>query len=201
MLYASRPLYVGSVDGLPITIMFTGWGSPVAAWIAEEMIACGADTLLALGACGSLQTYVGIGDIIIPSKALIDEGTSRHCLPGITSSKADGQMVRSLRQACEDIGARYHVRTIWTTDAPYRETVARVRRLRGQGVLGVDCETSSLFTIAAFRGVRAGSLLVVSDSLARLRWEPELRSPEYRKALDRAVPIALNAIRRLTGAN
>ena len=43
--------------------------------------------------------------------------------------------------------------TSWTIDAPYRETVAEIRRYRQEGVATVDMEASALFAVAAYRGV------------------------------------------------
>jgi nucleoside phosphorylase len=53
-------------------------GAPYAVMILETLIARGARKILFFGWCGAISPDVRIGDIIIPTGAIIDEGTSRH---------------------------------------------------------------------------------------------------------------------------
>ncbi len=71
---------------------------------------------------------------------------------------------------------------VWTTDAPYRETVDKVKAFQSQGVLGVDMETSAFFTVSAFRGIEAAALLIVSDDLSEMTWRHGFREPRFLEA-------------------
>jgi len=46
----------------------------------------------------------------------------------------------------------------------------------------VEMELSALLTVARFRGVAAGAILVVSDELASLTWRPGFRDPLFTAA-------------------
>ena len=59
----------------------------------------------------------------------------------------------------------------WTTDAPYRETRARVARRVAEGCLAVDMEAAALFAIARFRNVRLALLLAAADDLSQEQWD------------------------------
>jgi purine-nucleoside phosphorylase len=76
-------------------------------------------------------------------------------------------------------GINIHEGFVWTTDAPYRETVGKVLFYQNRGVLAVDMETSALFGVARFRGIALSALLMVSDSLSRLKWKPGMKSEGF----------------------
>jgi purine-nucleoside phosphorylase len=65
-------------------------------------------------------------------------------------------------------GLPYLPGAVVSTDAPYRETPSWRDRFVDSGMDGVDMETSAVFALAEFRGLRAASLLIVSDELTDL---------------------------------
>ena len=90
-------------------------------------------------------------------------------------------------------GRRLHRGPVWTTDAPFRETPAKVSDYQRRGALAVEMECSALFTVAAFRAVSAAALLVVSDELSSLTWRPGFRDPRFTRGRE----AACDAIGRL----
>ncbi|MBW2470382.1 MAG: hypothetical protein JRE62_13865, partial [Deltaproteobacteria bacterium] len=76
-LFTSR-LYVSSRSIGGISLCGPLVGAPYAVMVIENLIAWGAETLFFLGWCGSISQQVKIGDIVMATSALIDEGTSRH---------------------------------------------------------------------------------------------------------------------------
>jgi purine-nucleoside phosphorylase len=65
----------------------------------------------------------------------------------------------------------YHTGTSWTTDAPYRETLAELKHYRDEGVLTVEMEAAAIFTIAKYLNIEAGAILTISDYLTEENWE------------------------------
>jgi len=53
-------------------------GAPQAVLTVEKLIALGVRRIVALGWCGSLQPAVRIGDVVLPTGAISEEGTSAH---------------------------------------------------------------------------------------------------------------------------
>jgi purine-nucleoside phosphorylase len=59
------------------------------------------------------------------------------------------------------------------------------------GLLAVEMEMSALFTIAAYRKVRVGGFMVVSDELATLKWKSGILDPAFWQASRRAARLAV----------
>ena len=68
-----------------------------------------------------------------------------------------------------------------------------MRHYQSQGVLGVDLELAALFAVGEYRQVAVAGLLVVSDELADLTWQPGFRSPAFRQGRRDAARVALGA--------
>jgi uridine phosphorylase len=49
-------------------------------------------------------------------------------------------------------GAPLHVGASWTTDAPFRETEAKVAKRRAEGLLTVEMEAAGLYAFASAQG-------------------------------------------------
>ncbi|MFH2098730.1 MAG: nucleoside phosphorylase, partial [Pseudomonadota bacterium] len=171
-------------------------GAPYAVMILETLIAWGAREVFYLGWCGSVSPDLRVGDVLVPNSGFIDEGTSPHYLMtddeasqarllendvGPLSHPSETVAMR-LAGALEQSGTGVTRGPVWTTDAPFRETPAKIGRFAGQGALAVDMETSALFTVARYRQVSMAAALLVSDELFTGRWNPGFRSPDFREA-------------------
>ncbi len=165
-------------------------GAPHAVMGLEKIIALGAKRIWALGWCGSLQSDLRIGDLIIPQHAVCEEGTSQHYPIQGQASSDEG--------LCAILGERLHLKskpfkkgTVWTTDAPYRETPSKVISYRERGVLAVDMEMSALMTVSVYRSACLAGLLVVSDELFDLKWRPGFKDPLFKEACSTATRVML----------
>ncbi len=152
-------------------------GAPQAVMGMEKLIALGARRIWALGWCGSLQPDLRVGDLIVPADAVSEEGTSKHYPIDGKKPATDKELNRLLFRALAREGRPFRKGTVWTTDAPYRETPLKVRAYREKGILGVEMEMSALMTLAVFRSVRLAALLVVSDELSDLGWHAGFKDP------------------------
>ncbi len=147
-------------------------GAPHAVMGLEKLIALGAERVLVLGWCGSLAPSLKIGDLVIPTHAVSEEGTSQHYpLPSKIPS-SDPWLNQILESAFKEKEAPFTKGAIWTTDAVYRETPEKVRACQQQNILAVEMEMSALMTVSSYRSVQLAALLVVSDELFELKWRP-----------------------------
>jgi uridine phosphorylase len=167
-------------------------GAPHAVMGMEKMIALGARRFFVLGWCGSIQPNVKIGDLVIPTEAHSEEGTSRHYPIGARTAGTTAALTSRLENGLASSGRPYRKGSVWTTDAPYRETPSKVKHYQGLGVLAVDMEMSALITLGVFRSVQVAGLLVASDELFDLRWRPGFKSPLFREACRSAARLLLN---------
>ena len=187
-----------AVEGQPLSLFGTPLGAPQAALILERVIAMGARTIVVLGCCGSLQPGITVGQLVVPTGALSEEGTSVHYpLPAGHVPGADTEITRLFLEAAQQHGLTATPGRVWTTDALFRETRGKIRRYAESGLLAVEMEISALFTVAAFRGVRVGGCLVVSDELGSLKWRPGFANPAFHDASRKAARLAIEVCRRL----
>jgi uridine phosphorylase len=166
----------------------------------EKLIAMGATRVWSLGWCGSLQPWLHVGSIVLPDSVLSEEGTSRH-YPVAEAPRPDDKLVSIVEQALDRVGLAYAKGPVWTTDAPYRETLDKVDGYQRRGFLGVEMEMSALMTVALYRGVSMAGLLVVSDELAGLTWKPGFSDPVLKQKSRRAAKALHQAVAQLLQGN
>ena len=174
--------YVANIDGKDVVFILPGWGAPSTITVMEEMIACSTNTFIALGLYGTIAEGLNIGEVVIVKDAIIDEGNSRHYIPGIKVSRSDTKLLELVENVCRNLRVKYHIVRIWSTDAPYRETIDKVLKFRSLGASCVDMETSAIYTVASYRGVKAVAIHIVSDDLSKLKWKPA-----FKKSIDETV--------------
>jgi len=182
-LYYSR-LYLS--DPSNVAVVGPMLGAPYAVMLLETLIAWGVRKVIFLGWCGAVGHQVKIGDILIPTGAIVDEGTSKHyshhkSKPDNPRPEPSGEILAKIDAACESLAVSFHHGRVWTTDAVYRETGEKIRYYQKRDVLAVDMETSALFSVAHFRKVALGGILVVSDELSTLQWKPGFNSASFKQ--------------------
>jgi uridine phosphorylase len=164
--------------------------------VLEKLIALGAQLVLAFGWCGSLTAAARIGELIVPTAAYGEEGTSGHYPSVEPEPGPDPELCQAVQKQLQAAGLPFQAGRVWTTDAIYRETRAKVLTYGSQGMLAVEMEMSALFTVARFRGVALAGLLVVSDELFTLTWRHGLRDDHFRRRRQQALRAALDALQR-----
>jgi uridine phosphorylase len=169
--YYDRRLAVGSFKGVDLAVLCSFIGASAASTMLEEMIASGARLVLEVGTCGGLVPAARVGDVIVADEAFSDEGTSAH-YSDRRRFPASERLTGGLTQVLRTSGMRFKTGGVWTTDAPYRETVSKLRAFRRRGAVCVNMETSALFAVAKFRQVEVGSLQIVSDLVGEKVWRP-----------------------------
>ena len=200
-VYAARPLHVGKVGRKSVAVIWAAPGAPLATVVTEDLIACGAEQFIGVGSLGAIQPFIGVGDQVVPTMAVREEGTSQHYLPPRVEAKADTKLVAVLSESCGELGVQCHAGPVWTTDAPYRETPSKIAHFRRKGILGVDMESSALFSIGIFHRMRVATILAASSNLV----VPEARlGPSYiegslksRNAVTTAVEVSVKAVGRV----
>jgi uridine phosphorylase len=146
-------------------------GAPYTVLVFENLIARGARHFIFFGWCGAVSRNIAIGDIIIPTAAVIDEGTSRHYAADVNRAAVPSvTLLEKIRTSFNKTTLPVHRGLVWTTDAIYRETKQKVSYFQQKKVLAVEMEVSALFTVGSFRRVDTAAILVVSDEISSLEW-------------------------------
>jgi uridine phosphorylase len=171
-----------------------GGGAPIVVELAEELVAMGVKRIVLLTWGGALQPGLQPGDIVVCDRAIRDDGASHHYLPPAKYIQAHPALVERLANAIKSRTARCSIGTTWTTDAPYRETLAEVRDYQEEGVQTVEMESAGLFAVGQVRGIETVSAVVIMDSLANLKWEVPDNLDRISKALETVYASAVDVL-------
>jgi len=211
-------IVTGELDGLRVTAASTGIGAPSTAILLEELVKLGAGTFIRVGNSGGLSPQVGLGDLVVTTGAVRDDGTSRSYVIPEYPAVADHTIVRALLRAAEAAEHRVHAGTTWSLDAFYARNAiqdegggmasmsvdgywpshleARIRDMQQARVLNCEMESGVLLTLAGLFGVRAGCICVVSD---RTPW-PGPAEIDLDRNMGVCIEVATRAMLECAGA-
>lgn len=162
--------YLAYINGKAIVVCSTGIGGPSTSIAVEELAQLGVDTFLRVGTTGAIQAHINLGDIIVTQAAVRLDGASLHFAPMEFPAVANFEATTAMVEASQEAGFNPHIGIAASSDTFYPgqeryDTVsARVtRRFKGSmqewqdlGVLNYEMESSTLFTMCASQGWRAG---------------------------------------------
>ena len=171
-------------------------GAPVAVIALEQMIASGVTNIIALGCAGSLQPELLIGDYLLATGALSEEGTSAHYILEGKKPVAREESLCFLRKILKSQNISFKEGVVWTTDAPYRELVWKVKKYQSEHIDAVEMETSALFNVAQFRNISLSVLLVISDELFTYQWKKGFRTPLFKEKFIQLVKSILEELQK-----
>lgn len=207
----------GELEGRRMSAVSTGIGAPSTAVIVEELIALGVSTLVRVGNSGGLAPDLSLGELVVSTGAVRDDGTSASYVTPSYPAVADHRVVGALLDAARAAGQPCRAGITWSVDAFYARNAVvtpdgalapmtgaaywtesharRIEDMRAAGVLNVEMEAGILLTLAGLHGVRAGCLCVVSD---RTPWTgPE--EIDLDRNMEAAIGVAHAAMLSLAG--
>ncbi|WP_435146198.1 nucleoside phosphorylase [Halobaculum sp. P14] len=183
----------GTYDDEPLSVTSTGIGSPSAAIAVEELARAGVETFIRVGSCGALQEGMEVGDLVISSGGVRQEGTSKEYVREDYPAVADQEVVSALVAAAERLGYDYHVGVTMSADSFYAGqgrpgldgfraagSEELVEALRDVDVKNIEMEASAIMTVANVYGLRAGAVCTVYANriTGEFRTEGESRAAE-----------------------
>ena len=172
---------IAATNGRVVLAGDFGIGAPVAAVVAETLIASGVTQILSIGTAGGIQTDLVPGQIISIHGAIRDDGTSHHYLPADVVVGPDPKLTARLETSLGDaLGGRG---SVWTTDAPFRESIEELRFHRDAGVLAVEMEAAALMAVCELRDAAFASSVCISDILSEQGWKALFSEAPVREAL------------------
>ncbi len=154
-----------AIEGEPeISFVEKTFAAPIAVAALETSIAMGCKKLFAFGTCGAVAEHLNVGDIVIPTEIIREEGTSYHYAASGINATPDKHLMECLLGHCSvQKVLPVHAGKTVSTDAVFRQTVTKELGWRANEILAIDMEMSALLTVARYHQIPAVSLLVVSD--------------------------------------
>jgi len=161
--------FTGFYKGVKISVTSTGIGCPSASIAAEELINVGAECLIRIGSTGALQPELEIGDLVISTGSMKNEGTSIFYVPNEFPAVPDFELTRTIIDTAaemkDQLGYNYRYGINATDDAFYGEEEAWIKKLSDLGIFNVEMESSAIYTVAHVRKKRAAMISAVSGNL------------------------------------
>lgn len=184
-------LWWGRLDDLPVAYC-TAYGAARAVEPLHVLAVCGTPRVVQIGSCGGVG--IPTGDIVVSSAATIGEGASRY-YGGTGVSYPDAQLVARAAASFGEVPV--HVGPTVSTDALLVQPPELVQEWAAGGHLGVDMETSAVFSAATAFGVEAVSMLFVWDELPGRSWTDAFNPAEgqaQRRANAATFEVALSLL-------
>ena len=159
--------FTGSYQGKRVSVQGTGMGVPsISIYVNELIREYGVKNLIRVGTCGAMQQNVRLRDVVLAQASCTDSSMNDHYFDGYDYAPiADFNLLKAAYEKATQKGLKPHVGNVFTSDIFYREDKSTVEKLMQHGVLAVEMETAALYTIAARYGVRALTIMTVSDHL------------------------------------
>ena len=159
--------YTGTYKGKRVSVQGHGMGMPSIGIYSYELYNFyGVETIIRTGSAGAYHPDLKLGDVMIAIGACTDSNyAAQYNLPGQFSPTADFALARAAVEKAEQMGIRYRVGNILSSDVFYGDDAERWKQWQKMGVMGVEMEAAALYMNAARSGKKALCICTVSDSL------------------------------------
>lgn len=149
-----------------LSIINHGVGSPSAGIVMHclsflDKLQC----VIMLGMCGGINDDIEIGDLLLPTASVRDEGTSVHYLPQNVPALPDFY----INQVCEEVinkklNKKPRSGIMLTTDYRMWEFDDKfIDYIHKHRILAIDMEIATLFSVGYALNVPTGAIMLVSD--------------------------------------
>lgn len=170
--------YTGTYKGVPITVVSCGSGAPELEIIVMDfMLNTDAHTFIRVGASGGMQEHIEVGDLVIATGAIRDDGTSQSYVPKQFPAIADHQLLIAMKQAAKEQGYKHHLGLTRSVDSEYvgvgrpgrngyilEKHKQDFEQWYHAGVLNIEREAAILLTLTTLYGLRGGVVNAIGDN-------------------------------------
>ncbi len=151
---------VGMYRGVPVMAVSTGMGGPSTGIVVEELHNIGVTHMIRVGSSGALQRGMTLGELVIVSGAVRDDGTSKAYVDVSYPAIPDTHLLMELVQTADRLGLPHQVGRARSHDSFYTDREGEIDAYwSSKGLLAADMETAALFTIGGLRGIKTASIL------------------------------------------
>jgi len=173
--YSATKIWNIISDGMQITYIKTGIGAPV---LMDSLLSLGVTRckkILFIGSVGSLDTNIGIGDIVIPEYSICGDGASRY-ITGKTLNSGDvfGEKAfpdpellnivkKVTMKVCLDNKVKWHSGKAFSIDTVFAQ-FTHIDEIMNMGCNVIEMETASAFRAAEVINIPIAAIFSVSDN-------------------------------------
>lgn len=157
-------VYVFEINGMKIAGYLSHIGSAMAGGdVIEVNWITGASKFIMFGSAGSLDSEATNGKFVIPTESYREDGLSyNYAAPADYIEIKNSDVVKRIFDELKlpSIQGR-----VWTTDALYRETKAKIKARKAEGRIAVEMELAGVESVCDFYGWNVYDFLVTGDVL------------------------------------
>lgn len=182
--------FTGNYKGKAVSVQGTGMGVPSISIYANELIqSYGAKNLIRVGTCGSIQEDIKVRDVILAMSACTDSSINKLRFNGMDfAPTANFELLKKAYDYGMEKSLNMKAGSVLTSDTFYQDEQDAWKRWSRFGVLAIEMETAALYTLAAKFGVKALSILTVSDSIVT---GEETSAKERQETFTKMIEVAL----------
>ncbi|MFX0040406.1 MAG: hypothetical protein ACFFCY_08000 [Promethearchaeota archaeon] len=196
--YGGGELHRGNYKEIPLSIIIPSMGASLMASIAEDLIFCGAKTILLV--CGSwgIGEKVNLLDYIIPTHGFGPDGTSIHYGRDFNEEvEINKEIIDTLTEETKKRTNNYHIGKNYSKEAFYQIHKKEILALQKRGCISMENgELNVLATICNKRDVKFGAIFYSYYNPLE-GWDISWRDDKYRECVNLEGEIALATITRL----
>ncbi|WP_338449474.1 purine-nucleoside phosphorylase [Niallia oryzisoli] len=184
--------YTGEYKGKKVSVMGTGMGTPSMAIYSWELInVFGVKNLIRIGSCGAMQNEIKLYDIILAMGAATNSNYAHQLnLPGQFPITASYELLEKAKKIADEKNYKVHVGNVLSSDVFYNADETATEKWAKMGILAEEMETTSLYLNAASAGVKALTILTVSDHMiTHEQTTQEERQTSFTKMMEIALDL------------
>jgi purine-nucleoside phosphorylase len=184
--------FTGTYKGKKVSVQGTGMGMPSLSIYVNELIGdYGAKTLIRIGTCGCIQPDIRLRDSLLAMTASTDSNVNKIRFGGLDfAPTADFGLLQKAHQFAAGRGMPVRAGNIVSSDSFYTDDPQAWKLWAGYGALAIEMETAELYTLAAKHGLKALSILTVSDNIVTgERTTAEERQASFKNMVEIALEI------------
>lgn len=157
-------VYVFEIDGMKIAGYLSHIGSAMASGdVIDVNWLTGANKFIMFGSAGSLDSNATDGKFVIPTESYREEGLSYNYAKPLDYIEIRNSMV--VKKIFDELKLPNVSGKVWTTDAIYRETKAKLEARKSEGCVAVEMELAGVQAVCDYYGWNLYDFLVTGDVL------------------------------------
>jgi purine-nucleoside phosphorylase len=173
---APSPLWTLNAGGKKISYIKTGVGAPVTIDSVFSLSQTPCKNIVFIGAVGALNTFMKVGDIVIPEYSVCGDGASRYLTTGKVQNSdcfgekyyPDPDFYNKILSLAKFYGEKaqvgWHTGKTFSVDTIFAE-FAHLEEIVELGCDSIEMETAALFKAASVCGIKTGAVFIVSDNV------------------------------------
>lgn len=157
-------VYVFEIDGMKIAGYLSHIGSAMAGGdVIDVNWLTGANKFIMFGSAGSLDSDATDGKFVIPTDSYREEGLSYNYVE--PSDYIEIRNSKVVKKIFDELKLPNVSGKVWTTDAIYRETKAKLEARKSEGCIAVEMELAGVQAVCDYYGWNLYDFLVTGDVL------------------------------------